>query len=394
MDSAENSRSPGPTAAPAHAKIPIAETPLHSRLIERIRANGPLTFAAHMEACLYDPEFGYYSGSVDRRRADYYTSVDVSPVFGRLIARQFEEMWRALDRPGQFTIVEGGAATGALARHVLDFAEERLPEFYSALRYVAVEISSPRRELTRAALTRHLAAERAVIAAEIPSLDVGCVFSNELLDALPVHRVAMTGDGLREIFVDVDGDRFVERELPLSSPEISEFFARQSVALRPGQQAECGLAACQWIEDVARKLGRGFVTSVDYGHEARELFDERHMNGTLLAYARHRVSEDFYRSPGLQDLTSHVDFTALDLWGQAASLQRLGLVSQTQFLLGLARKNNFADLEFEQMAEVDSARARLSFQNLVNPEGLGERFRVLIQGKDVGRAELSGLADL
>jgi SAM-dependent MidA family methyltransferase len=362
-------------------------------LIERIRTNGPLTFADFMEACLYDPEFGYYSGSVDRRRADYYTSVDISPVFGRLLARQLEEMWRALDRPAQFIIVEGGAAAGALARHILDFAEEILPEVYSTFRYVAVEISSPRRELARSALRRHISAGRAAIAAEIPHLDNGCIFSNELLDAFPVHRVTMTAEGLREIFVDAVGDRFVERELPLSSPEISAFFARQNVALRPGQQAECGIAACRWIEDIGRRMARGFVLTVDYGHEARELFDERHMNGTLLAYARHRVSEDFYRSPGLQDLTSHVDFTALDLWGQAAGLQRLGLVSQTQFLLGLARKNNFSDLESGERKEMDSARARLSFQNLVNPEGLGERFRVLIQGKDVARAELSGLAD-
>ena len=391
MDFPEKSKSLNPTTARAAAPD---DSPLHYRLIERIRANGPLTFADYMAACLYDSEFGYYSGSVDRRRADYYTSVDVSPLLGRLLARQLEEMWRALDRPAPFTIVEGGAAAGALARHFLDFTGERLPEFYSALHYVAAEISAPRRELARAALTRHISAGRAAIVAEFPNFDRGCVFSNELVDALPVHRVVMTADGLREIFVDAQGDRFVERELPLSSPAISEFFARQHVALHPAQQAECGLAACRWIEDVGRKMVRGFVLTVDYGHEARELFDERHMNGSLLAYARHRVSEDFYRGPGEQDLTSHVDFTALDLWGQAAGLQRLGLVSQTQFLLGLARKNDFADLEFGGMGETDSARARLSFQNLVNPEGLGEQFRVLIQGKDVASAELSGMADL
>jgi SAM-dependent MidA family methyltransferase len=391
LSSPEKSRFP--SASNARATTP-SDSPLHSRLIERIRTNGPLTFADFMEACLYDPEFGYYSGSVDRRRGDYYTSVDVSPLFGRLLARQFEEMWRAFDRPAQFTIVEGGAAAGALARHVLDFSEERLPEFYSALYYVAAEISAPRRELARAVLTRHVSAGRVTIAAHIPNLESGCIFSNELVDAFPVHRVVMTTEGLREIFVDAQEDRFVERELPLSSPEISEFFARQNVALRPGQQAECGIAACRWIEDIGRRMARGFVLTVDYGHEARELFDERHMNGTLLAYARHRVSEDFYRSPGSQDLTSHVNFTALDLWGQAAGLQRLGLVSQTQFLLGLARKNNFSDLESGERKEMDSARARLSFQNLVNPEGLGERFRVLIQGKDVARAELSGLTDL
>ena len=390
MDSPEKSKS-----ASAFARVaPTADSPLRSRLLERIRTNGPISFAAYMDACLYDSEFGYYSGSVDRRRADYYTSVDVSPVFGRLLARQLEEMWRALDRPAEFAIVEGGAAAGVLARHILDFAEERMPEFYAALHYFAVEISASRRELARANLARHLAAGRASVGVEIPAFECGCIFSNELLDALPVHRVVMAADGLREIFVDAEGDRFVEREMQLSSLEISEFFVRQGVTLQPGQQAECSLAASRWIEDAGRKMGRGFVLTVDYGHESRELFDERHMNGTLLAYARHRVSEDFYRAPGSQDLTSHVNFTALDLWGQGAGLRRLGLVSQTQFLLGLARKNNFSELEFVGLSETDSTRSRLSFQNLVNPEGLGERFKVLIQEKGIARAELSGLAEL
>jgi SAM-dependent MidA family methyltransferase len=394
LDAPEKSKTPRATTAHGAPIANATPSHLHHKLIERIRAGGPITFAAYMNACLYDPEFGYYSGAIDRRRADYYTSVDISPVFGRLVARQLEEMWRVLARPAQFTIVDGGAAAGALARHILDFAEERLPEFYSALHYFAVEISASRRELAQAALAHHSSAGRASIGAEIPSFDCGCIFSNELVDALPVHRVAMTAEGLREIFVDADGDRFVERELPPSSSEIPEFFSRQDVTLHLGQQAECGLAACRWIEDVGRKIARGFVLTVDYGHEARELFDERHMDGSLLAYSRHRVSEDFYRTPGEQDLTSHANFTALDIWGRAAGLERLGLVSQTRFLLGLAGSNNFADLELDGWSELEKTRARLSFQNLVNPEGLGERFRVLVQGKGVGAVTLSGLADL
>ncbi len=166
----------------------------------------------------------------------------------------------------------------------------------------------------------------------------GCIFSNELLDALPVHRVVMRAEGLREIFVDSNGERLIERELPPPSPEIAEFFERQNIALRAGQQADAGLAACRWIEDAGRRLGRGFVLTVDYGHEARELYDERHSNGTVLAYSQHRTSEDFYRAPGEQDLTAHVNFTALDIWGQRAGLKLAGLTSQTNFLLGIARQ--------------------------------------------------------
>jgi len=373
-----------PAAAPS--------SPLQNRLIQRIRANGPITFAAYMEACLYDAEFGYYSGATDRRRADYYTSVDVSPVFGRLLARQFEEMWRIAGRPAPFTIVEAGAASGRLAKHILDFAEESLRDFYEALQYVAVEISPSRRELLRAALVRHIAAGRASSSDDLPSdVPCGCIFSNELLDALPVHRVMMQAEGLREIFVDSDGERLIERELPPSSPEIAGFFERQNIVLRAGQQAEAGLAACRWIEDAGRRLRRGFVLTVDYGHEARELYDERHMNGTLLAYSRHRASDDLYGAPGEQDLTAHVNFTALYLWGQRAGLKLAGLTSQTNFLLGLARKNNFADLESDEWSEMETTRARLSFQNLVNPEGMGETFRVMIQQKGIDAPRLTGL---
>ena len=373
-----------PAAAPS--------SPLQNRLIQRIRANGPITFAAYMEACLYDAEFGYYSGATDRRRADYYTSVDVSPVFGRLLARQFEEMWRIAGRPAPFTIVEAGAASGRLAKHILDFAEESLRDFYEALQYVAVEISPSRRELLRAALVRHIAAGRASSSDDLPSdVPCGCIFSNELLDALPVHRVMMQAEGLREIFVDSDGERLIERKLPPSSPEIAEFFEQQNIALRAGQQAEAGLAACRWIEDAGRRLRRGFVLTVDYGHEARQLYDERRTNGTMLAYSQHRTSEDFYRAPGEQDLTAHVNFTALYLWGQRAGLKLAGLTSQTNFLLGLARKNNFADLESDEWSEMETTRARLSFQNLVNPEGMGETFRVMIQEKGIEAPRLTGL---
>ena len=394
MDTPQKPKAPSELTVHTALNADVPVSPLRSRLIDRIRAHGPLTFAAYMDACLYDPEFGYYSGAVDRRRADYYTSVDVSPVFGRLLARQLEEMWRALGRSAPFTIVEAGAAAGMLARHILDFAQKEMPEFYSTIHYFAVEISGPRRDLARAALASHIAAGRASVSAEIPTLDCGCILSNELVDALPVHRVVMTLEGLQEIFVDVEEKHLVERELPPTSPEIGEFFERQGIALQLGQQAECGLAACRCIEQVGRKLGRGFVLTVDYGHESPQLFDERHMNGTLLAYSRHRVSEDFYRAPGEQDLTSHVNFTALDLWGRQVGLERIGFASQTQFLLGLARLNNFADLESEEWSENERTRARLSFQNLVNPEGLGERFRVLIQGKGISGVQLSGLADL
>jgi SAM-dependent MidA family methyltransferase len=392
VNGGETSKAPRANAAHGAPCVPLGA--LLERLISGIRARGPIPFADYMDACLYDPELGYYSGGIERGRADYYTSVDVSPIFGRLLARQFEEMWRIAGRPEAFSIVEAGAGSGRLARHILDFAAERLGDFYPALQYAAVEISASRRGLLQAGLAAHIAAGRALSLRELPSaVACGCIFSNELLDALPVHRVVMRAEGLREIFVDWDGERLLERELPPSSPEIAEYFARQDVVLRVGQQADAGLAACRWIEDAGRRLDRGFLLTVDYGHSSRELYDERHMDGTLLGYSRHRATEDFYRAPGEIDITAHVNFSALGIWGRGVGLELAGLISQTEFLLGLARATDFADLVDAGWSELEKTRGRLSFQNLVNPEGMGETFRVMIQRKGIEAARLVGFGD-
>lgn len=371
------------------------DTPLAQLLRAQIRERGRISFAEYMRECLYHPANGYYTRNDQRRLGDYYTSVDVHPIFGRLLARQLAEMWEQLGCCTPFWAVEVGAGSGRLARHILDFAARELSEFYAALRYVAVELSPARRAAQAEALAQHAAAGRALSAAELPEqIPIGCVFSNELLDALPVHRVVFEKGALHEIYVALDGEALCEKLGPPSSAEIEEYFPRQGVALREGQQAEAGLAACAWIEDAGRRLGRGFVVTVDYGHDAAELFDERHMRGTLLAYEQHRASEDFYRAPGEQDLTAHVNFTALDLWGRRAGLARTGLASQAQFLMALGRGNEFADLYEEGQSEVERVRARLLLKNLIFPEGMGEAFQVFIQHKGIEAPRLTGLAPL
>jgi SAM-dependent MidA family methyltransferase len=166
------------------------------------------------------------------------------------------------------------------------------------------------------------------------------------------------------------------------------------VRLAPGQQAEAALAACDWIQDAGKRLERGFVLTVDYGHEAPSLYNAQHMRGTLLAYRQHRASEDCYDAPGLQDLTAHVSFTALDVWGRDVGLQRTGLASQTRFLLSLGRANEFADLYDPGMSEADQLRSRLLLKTLIYPEGMGETFQVLIQHQGLSAPRLTGLAEL
>jgi SAM-dependent MidA family methyltransferase len=371
---------------------PAAATPLARRLAERIRERGPIPFVDFMRACLYHPEFGYYSRGEPRRFADYYTSVDVHPIFGRLLARQLAEMWEILGRPAEFWAVEAAAGTGRLAAHVLDFAASELGPFYGALRYVAVEPSAARRAEHPTLLASHFFRGRASSAEELPpEIAAGCIFSNELLDALPVHRVAVQRGALREVYVAADSERFVEQLGPLSTLELESYFREQDVTLRENQQVEVGLEACRWIVEAGNRLGRGFILTVDYGREAAELYDERHMRGTLLAYSRHRVSEEYLRAPGEQDLTAHVNFTALDLWGRRSGLTRTGRVTQMNFLVALGRANEFADLYEPGSSEVERVRARLLLKTLIHPEGMGETFHVFVQHKGISEPRLTGL---
>jgi SAM-dependent MidA family methyltransferase len=372
------------------------QTPLARELARRIAANGAITFAKYMDACLYHPEHGYYSSAKRARFAGYYTSVDVHPIFGRLLARQLEQMWRILDRPSQFVVVESGAGAGRLARDILDFAASRLPDFYAAVRYVAVERSAARRTAQATMLGVHLAADRAESSAELPAkISAGCVLSNEMFDALPVHRVVKQHGKLREINVGHSGESFADQVSDVLSPGIAEYFARQEIKLREGQHAEANLAACEWISDAARRLERGYFLTVDYGYPARELYNPHRAHGTLLAYREHRVSEDYYDAPGEQDLTAHVNFTALELWGKDAGLESLGLVPQSRFLVSLGCGNEFGDLYDAGQSETERVRAQLQLSSLIHPEGMGETFQVFVQRKGIASATpLIGVAPL
>ncbi|HEV2522623.1 MAG TPA: SAM-dependent methyltransferase [Candidatus Acidoferrales bacterium] len=388
-----------PSAGPGSSGAP-SEPGEHARalseiLAERIRDRGPISFAEFMRECLYHPVHGYYSRASARRFGDYYTSVDVHPIFGRLLARQLTEMWELLGSPPTFMVVEAGAGTGRLAGHILDFSALFLPEFYAALQYVAVEYSAARRADHAARLAAHLETNRAFSASEIPNvIPTGCILSNELLDALPTHRVIVQRGKLREIFVGFASGRFTEVPGDPTTPAIQEYFQEQGIALEEGQQAEACLEACDWIEHTGRALERGFVLTIDYGHEAKALYDEPHNRGTLLAYRDHTVSENLLAHPGEQDLTSHVNFTAVDLWGRRAGLTRTGIVTQSEFLVRLGRGNEFADLYEPGQTELERLRARLLLKNLIHPEGLGEKFQVMIQHKGIGTPRLTGMSGL
>jgi SAM-dependent MidA family methyltransferase len=377
---------------------------LQELILDRIRRTGPLTMAAYMELALHHPELGYYArrGHRSGRSGDFYTSVDVGPLFGELLAVQLAEMWRLLGpgRPGPpgphpIDVVEGGAGNGRLARDVLDAAAVEDPAFRRAIRLHLVE----RSPAARAAHLPMLGPHHACLAGspdDLPAHVEGVIFANELLDALPVHAVVMTGEGLREILIDVAGDRLVERVGPPLSPALAEYLERAGARLRPGWRAEINLAAVDWVARAARRLRRGFLLLIDYGHEARDLFSAAHARGTLATYAGHRLdgvapadrTAPWLANPGERDITAHVDLTSIVAAAEAGGLETLGRLDQTYFLLGLGAVARLGDGGTSAAA----VRRRLAARTLVMPGGLGSTLKVLIFGRGVGRPALRGLS--
>ena len=369
----------------------IGHPGLVAKLVARIKQDGPLSFADFMEAALYDPEFGYYMTPGPRigREGDYYTSLDVHPIFAELIGRQVAQAAEILSSDNDFTIVEMGAGKGLLARHLLDSYRRANPAFLSRIRYILVERSPSmiraQQEHLRPLLDKGVSISWAPDLRAFPAGSAHGVFlSNELVDAFPVHRVVMRSLGLREIFVGWDGDRFLEIEAPPFSSALQNYFERIGVALEVGQRAEVNLRALDWMRQAGTALRRGLVLTIDYGHSAADLYATTRKAGTLLCYHRHRVSDSPYVRVGQQDMTAHVDFTSLALAGRDTGLEVTGFTNQLHFLMGLGIESAFADIDPESPESV-------AMRNLLKPDGMGATYKVLVQHKGMPAPRLDGL---
>ncbi len=364
---------------------------LVEKLVACIERDGPISFAAFMEAALYDPEFGYYMTAGPRigLEGDYYTSLDVHPIFAELVGRQIAQAAEAIVPSGEFTIVEMGAGKGLLAKHLLNAYRRDKPDFLARLRYLLVERSPAMVETQKQRLLE--LTDAGVNIAWVPDLDAvsadsitGVFLSNELVDAFPVHRLVKRPLGLREIFVGWDGSRFIEIEAPPFSPDLEAYFARIGISLEVGQQAEVNLQALEWMRQVGTRLRRGLVVTIDYGHAAADLFAPARKTGTLLGYYRHTVSDSPYVHVGQQDLTAHVDFTSLALAGQDVGLKVTGFTNQLHFLIGLGIESAFAGLDPESPQSA-------AMRELLRPDGMGTTYKILIQHKGMSAPQLDGL---
>jgi len=410
-----------PSAAQKAECAPIGHPGTVSAILAEIRSSGPISFARFMELALYHPEFGYYTRAVEPQErvlpnqigpnrigqnrigqsrigqsriglsGDYYTSSDAHPLLALALARQIAQIDAQLGRPDPLTVIEMGPGKGLLAREVLKACDTDHPSLAARLRYILVERSPAMVAVQRESLAPWLDRPRVSWLNGLADLSdgaiIGAMLSNELVDAFPVHRIRIVDGKPRELYVAYADGRFVEQTGPLSTPLLTDYLKRLAtldITLPDGYTTEINTPAIAWMKEVARVLGRGVAITIDYGHTAQDLFGPDRKRGTLLCYSRHQASEDPYVRVGMQDMTAHVDFTALATAGEEAGLRVTGFTNQTSFLMGLGAEQMLAGLEPDSL-EMQSAI------HLLRPDGMGRTFKILVQHKGMPDPRLDGL---
>ncbi len=358
-----------------------------SEVRRRIQERGKITFAEFIEIALYWPQGGYYSGREPvGAQGDYYTSPAVHPAFGALLAVQLFQMWREMGSPAVFTVLELGAGNGLLCRDITSYAKEMPRGFAVALRYLCLDRRSP--ETLEAGNT----GTGRILSDGLPFKGLeGCILSNEYLDAFPVHQVNMTSNGLKEVYVGLEGDDLVEITGELSDPALARRFTDLGAVLVEGQTAEVNLSLDEWAQDVSAALEHGFVLTIDYGRTGLDLYDsDARAKGTLVTYHQHIQTDAPLTMIGNQDITAQVDFTSVIKAGEKVGLNALGLVTQSEFLSNL----NLDMLQQRLASQTFSPRQmqanRAGILDLVRPGGLGD-FKILAQGKKAGSSKLWGM---
>ncbi|WP_438446286.1 class I SAM-dependent methyltransferase [Gorillibacterium sp. sgz5001074] len=357
-------------------------------LVDKIKSRmaaapgGVLRFRDYMEMCLYDPDGGYYTGNRPKvgREGDFYTSSHIGSVFGDVMARYIARL-ASVRQDERFTVTEWGGGTGRLAKQILDRIRLENPSLYARLEYKVVERSPHHQSLIRDALQGH--ADRTEVLENTPAggYGTGLVFSNELLDAFPVHRIRQRPQGLMELYVgwDPESGSFTETELPCGEPSVLEYMAQSGIRLEQGQTADLNLDAGRWIrEQAARMDDRTTLVTVDYGDVAEELFAPHRMAGTLMCYREHQAYDNPYVFAGEQDMTAHVDFSACLQAGLEAGLSRWNLTTQKQFLVDNGILEMLQEHGGADPFSAASKRNR-AIRQLLLSDSMSELFKVLIQ---------------
>lgn len=377
----------------------MLDSAVHQEIRELIQEHGQITFAQFMQLCLYSPLGGFYSSRASRISRHFGTSATSHPVYGILIARQLEQMWRILGSPSLFHVIEVGSGDGALARSIIGACRQMAPDMAEALRYVAADYEPwwPLPPTQAEGLDERIESLRLSDGQEMgwgihrvkaEGLSCfrkvqGCILSNELLDNFPVHRFAIQSGQIKEVFVTLDEDRFTDVLDEPSTLRIEERLVNLGVSLPEGFRGEVNLSMDGWTGQIADALERGFVLTIDYGELAEDLYSPRNAEGTLICFQQHAVSSDPYQHIGQQDVTAQVDYTSLMRLGERSGLATVGYTLQRNFLANLGFTSLLDELQTQDVSDARAELRRMAMMTLVDPEEYGN-FKVLAQAKGLG----------
>nr|WP_267384206.1 class I SAM-dependent methyltransferase [Cyanobacterium sp. uoEpiScrs1] len=349
-----------------------------------------ITFADYMNLALYHPEEGYYSSGRANigTQGDFFTASSLGEDFGELLAEQFLEMWELLGSPKTFNLIEVGAGSGLCAADILKYLHDNYPNFYEIISYIIVEEAQGliRKQESILSLTGKENKVRWKSWDEIEDLSItGCIFSNELIDAFPVHLITIKNKELTEIYVTQSEGKIKEVISDLSTTRIIEYFKLIDINLKSNRYAEnyrteVNLGALDWLEKICGKLKRGYLLTIDYGYIASKYYHPQRHKGTLQCYYKHRHHNNPYVNIGQQDITSHTNFTALEKQGQLLNIETIKFTQQGLFLMGLGLGTRLSALSTGKYSFLDVIKRRDTLHQLIDPMGLGG-FGVLLQGK-------------
>jgi len=360
---------------------------LRQKVIEKIRKEGPITFEEFMEMALYEPGLGYYTSERTEigRSGDFYTSPHLHPAFGAMIGKQIVEMWEIIQRPSDFHILEISGGAGYLCKDILDYLTNRSSV---PLSYTIVEANTFMKQKQEKQLEGFLDKVSWVSSLDEVKEMKGCILSNELLDAFPVHLIEMQ-NSLKEIYVSAFDDTFVEVENDFSTPEITNYLNEYSISLQKGHRTEINLRIKDWLRSVDKILSEGFILTIDYGYQAWDYYGEHRNRGTLLSYFKHQVVEDPYQNIGEQDITAHVNFSSVKKWGEELGLKTIGFCQQGAFLISLGIDETMKEL-YEKSRDYLFEVAKI--KRLIFPGTMGETHKVITQYKGEGHPKLKGFS--
>jgi|Deesub1362A_J573_1020465.scaffolds.fasta_scaffold00027_56 SAM-dependent MidA family methyltransferase len=361
---------------------------LTQKIKERILREGPITFETFMEMALYYPDIGYYTSKDTEigKKGDFYTSPHLHPIFGAMLGRQIEEMWGKMGKPADFRIVEIGGGKGYLCKDMLDYLKNR--EIFRHLSYILVELNPYLMEKQKSMLSEYAGKIDWVSSIKELKNIRGVILSNELLDSMPVHVIQMQEEP-KEVYVTVKEDEITETLGQLSTPDILEYLKEFSINLSEGYRTEINLRLKEWLEEISDVLTEGFVITIDYGYPAWDFYSEERTRGTLLCYYKHEFNEKPYENIGKQDITSHVNFSALKKWGEELGLKSIGFCRQGIFLVSLGIDEVITELYGDSP---DYGFEVAKIKGLIMPGTIGETHKIMVQYKGKGSPELRGFA--